>query len=251
MTRHVFATSLATLALTLAAGGCQKESKEASEAPQSARPPLPATASAPLASDLAKYTEGLEGEGTLMTRITTNQGVIHCELFEKGAPLTVANFVGLARGLHPFKNPKSGQVEQRPFYDGLIFHRVIPKFMIQGGDPLGMGSGGPGYKFANEVSDALKHDRPGIMSMANSGPNTNGSQFFITELAKSYLDGGYNVFGECMEIDVVGKIARVDKRGSKPSTPVVMEKVEIFRDDIKKYPKKDFTEPKPVPPTGG
>lgn len=177
-----------------------------------------------------------------MARLTTNHGVIHCELYEKGAPLTVANFVGLARGLHPFKNPNTRTIEQRPYYDHLIFHRVIPKFMIQGGDPLGLGSGGPGYQFATEVSDQLKHDRPGMMSMANSGPNTNGSQFFITEMAKAYLDGGYNVFGECMEVDVVGKIARVEKRGSMPTTPVVMEKVEIFRDDIKKYEKKSFTE---------
>ena len=94
--------------------------------------------------------------------------------------MTVANFLNLAK---------------RGYYDGLIFHRVIPNFMIQGGDPLGMGSGGPGYKFANETSDALKHDRPGIMSMANSGPNTNGSQFFITEMPKPYLDGGYNAMG--------------------------------------------------------
>jgi cyclophilin family peptidyl-prolyl cis-trans isomerase len=202
---------------------------------------MPKTVSAPTASDLAKYVEGVEGSGTLMARFTTTQGVINCELFEKGAPLTVANFVGLARGMHPFMNAISRSVEQRPFYDGLIFHRVIPNFMIQGGDPAGLGSGGPGYKFANETSDALKHDRPGILSMANSGPNTNGSQFFITEMAKPYLDGGYNVFGECMDIDVVGKIARVDKRGSRPTNDVVMNKVEIFRDDIKKYPKKPFS----------
>jgi len=156
--------------------------------------------------------------------------------------MTVANFVGLARGLHPFKDPKSNTTVSRPFFDGLIFHRVIPGFMIQGGDPLGRGSGGPGYKFAQEVSAKLKHDRPGILSMANAGPGTNGSQFFITEGPRKSLDNGYNVFGECMEIDIVGKIARVPKRGSVPSDPVVMEKVEIFRDDIKKYPKKKFSE---------
>ncbi len=245
MTRQVFATTLASCALALTIGACQKESKESANqpsAPQGDRPPMPKTASAPSAADLAKYTEGLEGEGVLMARLHTSLGIINCELYEKGAPLTVANFVGLARGMHPFKNPKTRQVEARPFYDGLIFHRVIPDFMIQGGDPLGLGSGGPGYKFANETSAALKHDKPGIMSMANSGPNTNGSQFFITEMAKPYLDGGYNVFGECMEIDVVGKIARVERRGSKPNTPMVMKKVEIFRDDIKKYPKKAFEE---------
>ena len=244
MIRQVFVSGLASCALTLSVGACQKESTSTESAAPSAtdRPPMPKTVSSPNASDLAKYTEGLEGKGQLMARIHTTEGVINCELFEKGAPLTVANFVGLARGMHAFTNPKTRQIEQRPFFDGLIFHRVIPTFMIQGGDPLGMGSGGPGYKFANETSDALKHDRPGIMSMANSGPNTNGSQFFITETVKSYLDGKYNVFGECMEIDVVAKIARVQRRGERPVENVVMKKVEIFRDDIKKYPKKPFTE---------
>ena len=166
-----------------------------------------------------------------MARIVTNQGTINCELFEKQAPLTVANFVGLARGLHPFKNPNTGKTELRPFYDGLIFHRVIPEFMIQGGDPLGKGSGGPGYKFAQEITQDLRHDKPGVLSMANAGPNTNGSQFFITEVPKPSLDGGYNVFGQCGESDVVQKIARVEKRGSTPVSPVVMEKVEIYRAD--------------------
>ncbi len=246
MIRQAIVCGLASCALTLSAGACQKEATESVEPSSTERPepdsvagpPLPKTVSAPNASDLAKYTEGLKGEGTLMARIHTNHGVINCELFEKGAPLTVANFVGLARGMHAFKNPRTKMIERRPFYDGLTFHRVIPKFMIQGGDPLGTGSSGPGYKFANETSDALKHDRPGIMSMANSGPNTNGSQFFITEMKKSYLDGGYNVFGECMEIDIVAKIARVEHRRTRPVNDALMKKVEIFRDDIKKYPKK-------------
>lgn len=220
-------------ALLLAHGaGCKKQ-KEATVPPTQVVPPK--------ASDLAAYTEGLPGEGTLMARFTTNEGVINCELFEKGAPLTVANFVGLARGLHAFKD-KQGQVVKRPYYDGLIFHRVMPNFMIQGGDLMGTGSGGPGYKFANEVSAELKHDRPGILSMANAGPNTNGSQFFITEVPKAMLDGDYNVFGACKEIDVVGKIARVPRNGERPQIDVVMEKVEIFRDDINKYEAKPFKE---------
>ena len=232
--------TLTALAIALAFAGCQKESKGTVEGQESLpSESLPSEASAPIATDLAKYTEGL-GEGTLMAQITTNHGVIHCELFEKGAPLTVANFVGLARGLHAFKNPKTGKVERRPYFDGLIFHRVIPRFMIQGGAPLGLGSGGPGYMISNEVSPELLHDRPGIMSMANAGANTNGSQFFITEVPRPGLNGDYNVFGECMEVDIVGKIARVDKRGSTPSEPVVMEKVEILRGDMSKYPKKPF-----------
>ncbi|MCP4446030.1 MAG: peptidylprolyl isomerase [Myxococcales bacterium] len=164
-----------------------------------------------------------------MARFDTTHGSITCELHEKQAPLTVTNFVGLARGLHPFVDPKTGNAEARPFYDGLIFHRVIPKFMIQGGDPRGNGKGGPGYRFAQEISPNLRHDKPGVLSMANAGPNTNGSQFFITEVPRPKLDGGYNIFGQCQNIDVVEKIARVEKRGSAPTTPVVMTKVEIFR----------------------
>jgi peptidyl-prolyl cis-trans isomerase A (cyclophilin A) len=191
---------------------------------------LSSAVSAPTASDLKRYTEGIEGTGDLMVKFTTSHGAIHCQLFENDAPLTVANFVGLARGLHEFEIPGTDTVEQRPFYDGLTFHRVIPDFMIQGGDPLGAGPGGPGYQFANEISDKLKHDRPGILSMANAGPNTNGSQFFITEKAKPDLDGSYNVFGACENIDVVRKIARVaTDKNDRPKEAVVIWKVEFFR----------------------
>ncbi len=234
------------LLLTQLAAACEKEKDQANDNSANksgaSRPVVtPEQLVPPKASDLAAYTEGLTGEGQLMVRFTTTEGIINCELFEKGAPLTVANFVGLARGLHPFKDNK-GQVVKRPFYDGLIFHRVIPKFMIQGGDPRGTGQGGPGYQFATEVSGDLRHDRPGILSMANAGPNTNGSQFFITEEKQPRLDGGYNVFGACKEIDVVGKIARVDRAGERPRTDVVMEKVEIFRDNFANYETKPFTE---------
>lgn len=264
MKRQFVCTSLSAIAVAFLGSACEKDEGDKSKnspaemgggGPGASRPvkrntkgntrPVVTPGSsipAPTAADLPTYTEGLSGEGTLMTRISTNHGVIHCELFEAGAPMTVANFVGLARGLHSFKDPQTQKIEKRPFFDGLIFHRVIPGFMIQGGDPLGRGSGGPGYKFDQEVSTDLKHDRPGILSMANAGAGTNGSQFFITEGKRPSLDGGYNVFGECMEIDVVGKIARVAKQGSKPRDPVVMEKVEIFRDDIKKYPKKKFSQ---------
>jgi peptidyl-prolyl cis-trans isomerase A (cyclophilin A) len=243
MNRYLMTSLLATT-FAFASTACEKEGKTADEgktttpsktatkdkAPGASRPTAqPGTAKAPLATDIAKYTEGLSGTGKLMVRFNTNQGIITCELFEKQAPLTVSNFVGLARGLHPFTNLETKRTERRPFYDGLIFHRVIPEFMIQGGDPLGKGVGGPGYKFAQEVSPELRHDKPGVLSMANAGPNTNGSQFFITEVPKKSLDGGYNVFGQCNEIDVVKKIARVEKRGSTPNEPVIMEKVEIYR----------------------
>jgi len=132
--------------------------------------------------------------------------------------MTVANFVGLARGLHAFKDSESGKVEKRPFFDGTVFHRVIPGFMVQGGDPTATGEGGPGYEFATEVSKDLKHG-PGTLSMANAGRDTNGSQFFITEVATPKLDGGYNVFGKCKELDVVKKLAAVDKTDQPNSPP--------------------------------
>ncbi len=243
MNRSVVTSALLSVFTLLASSACEKETKpdttnsssKSAKAPGASRPAVTpgsvkaGPVKAPLASDLAKYTEGLTGKGALMARFVTNQGTITCELFEKRAPLTVTNFVGLARGLHSFRDPKTGNAELRPFYDGLIFHRVMASFMIQGGDPLGSGQGGPGYKFAQETSKELRHDKPGVLSMANAGPGTNGSQFFITELPKPSLDGGYNVFGQCAEIDIVKKIARVEKRGSRPIEPVVMEKVEIYR----------------------
>ncbi|MEM1022812.1 MAG: peptidylprolyl isomerase [Myxococcota bacterium] len=169
-----------------------------------------------------------------MVRFETNQGAIEAELFEKRAPRTVANFVGLARGLKSFKDPKTKESKKAPFYDGLIFHRVIPNFMIQGGDPQGTGRGGPGYKFKDEFHPELKHDAPGRLSMANAGPNTNGSQFFITEVPTPHLDNRHAVFGAVTEgLEVVKKIARVQTTGpaNRPAADVVMKKVTIYRKD--------------------
>ena len=129
----------------------------------------------------------------------TSQGNIVIKLFEKEAPKTVENFTGLAEGTKEFTNEKTGKKEKRPFYDGLIFHRVIPNFMIQGGCPHGSGMGGPGYKFADEFHPSLKHSKPGKLSMANSGPNTNGSQFFITVAPTPHLDNRHTIFGEIVE----------------------------------------------------
>ncbi|VAX33702.1 Peptidyl-prolyl cis-trans isomerase [hydrothermal vent metagenome] len=160
----------------------------------------------------------------------TNQGKITVQLFEKKSPKTVANFVGLADGSKEWTDPKSNKKQKKPFYNGIIFHRVIPGFMIQTGDPMGTGIGGPGYQFEDEFSD-LKFDRPGRLAMANSGPNTNGSQFFITEGATTHLNNKHTIFGQVYEgQDIVQKIARVPRdRRDRPETTVVIETLEILR----------------------
>ena len=188
---------------------------------------------------LADATKGLAGpkDGALTAKIATSMGTFTCELFDKKAPITVANFVGLARGVRPWKD-KTGAWVKKPFFEGLIFHRVIPGFMIQGGDPLGSGMGNPGYKFVNENDPSLIFDKPGLLAMANAGPNTNGSQFFITEAPQPSLNGGYTIFGQCEPIALVGQIARVEKTGSKPNKDVTM-KVTITRGKAAKAAKKD------------
>jgi len=142
--------------------------------------------------------------------LATSLGSITVRLFAKEAPKTVANFIGLALGTKEWRDPVTLKPQKRPFYDGLLFHRVIPGFMIQGGCPKGDGTGDPGYKFQDEFHPSLRHDRPGILSMANSGPNTNGSQFFITVAPTAQLDNKHSVFGEVVEgMDVALKISEV------------------------------------------
>ena len=181
----------------------------------------------PVAADLVEYTKDLPGNGTkLLAKFETSMGVINCELFPEKAPMTVANFVGLATGKKPWMNPKTGNVEQgKPFFDGLVFHRVIPEFMIQGGDPLGRGTGGPGYQFGDEFgpNDNMV---PGTLAMANAGPATNGSQFFITEIGPNWLNGKHTIFGQCKEIDLVKQVARVPQDAqNKPDKPITMKVV--------------------------
>jgi len=162
--------------------------------------------------------------------IETTDGNITCTLFPDKAPLTVANFIGLANGTKAWKNPKTGQMMHTPLYDGTICHRVIPSFMIQCGDPAGNGTGGPGYNFKDEFSPDLTFDQPGRLAMANSGPNTNGSQFFITEVPTPHLNGKHTIFGQCEDLDVVKKIARLasDSRTDRPYNPPTITHIKII-----------------------
>ena len=160
----------------------------------------------------------------------TSQGNIVCRLFDKEAPKTVENFIGLAEGTKEFRDPISGKKEKRAYYDGLTFHRVIPQFMIQGGCPQGDGRGGPGYTFGDEFHPSLRHNKPGKLSMANAGPNTNGSQFFITVAPTPHLDNRHSIFGEVVEgQDIAVKISETSRDGmDRPRVPVTM-KVRIER----------------------
>jgi len=164
-------------------------------------------------------------------KFDTTEGSFTVRFFEAEAPNTVANFVGLAEGTKEWTDPKTGQKKTAPFYDGIIFHRVIDGFMIQGGDPLGKGYGGPGYKFGDEFHPSLKHNRDGLLSVANAAPSTNGSQFFITLAPTPHLDNRHTIFGVVEDgMDVVKKIGKVRVGAQdRPVTDVVMNKVTIER----------------------
>ncbi|MHB1673375.1 MAG: peptidylprolyl isomerase [Acidobacteriaceae bacterium] len=162
----------------------------------------------------------------------TSQGKIVCRLHETEAPKTVANFIDLAEGNREWTHPINNKKSKEKLFDGTIFHRVIPKFMVQGGDPAGTGFGGPGYKFEDETKGSPhSFAKPGQLAMANSGPNTNGSQFFITVAATPWLTGNHTIFGEVVEgQDILDKISELDRdRSDKPRTPVVLESVTIER----------------------
>jgi peptidyl-prolyl cis-trans isomerase A (cyclophilin A) len=179
-------------------------------------------------------TLGVKPGEKLYATFETSMGRLVAELFWEKAPNTVTNFVQLAEGTKEWTDPRTNKKEKKPLYNGTMFRRVIPDFMIQGGDPLGNGTGGPGYTFADEFHPSLKHDGPGVLSMANSGRNTNGSQFFITEKETPWLDRRHSIFGRVTDgLDLIPKITRVEKAdgegGSKPKVDIVLTSVTIGR----------------------
>ena len=246
-------------ALTLAAAGCgappeparQSEPPAATPAPtpEAAPPAAPAETPAPPAAtpapstekpsaaapeatapDTSKPSAAKHGPG-VYAHITTNHGTMVARLFDKEAPKTVENFVMLAEGKKQWRNPRTNTMVRRPYYNNLTFHRIIPGFMIQGGDPEGTGVGGPGYTFADEFNPKLRHSKAGILSMANSGPNTNGGQFFITLVPTPHLNDRHSVFGELVEgVETLRAIGKVPtKANDMPVKPVVIKSVRIER----------------------
>ena len=210
--RHFSGIQAAALvALAVSAAGSslpQSSAAHKSTAHRSTQPALPAVE--------------LPSEPGLYAVIYTSMGNIVCRLFEQEAPKAVSNFRGLATGTKPWTDPETGKIKHTPLYSGTTFHRVIPKFMIQGGDPIGTGTGSPGYKFEDEIAPNRTFDHAGILAMANSGPNTNGSQFFITVAPAEHLNGHYSVFGEVVSgQDVADTISNVPRDESdKPLAPV-------------------------------
>jgi peptidyl-prolyl cis-trans isomerase A (cyclophilin A) len=192
----------------------------------------------PADGDLAEYLVDIPGKGPLVATISTSRGDIHCALLPDKTPLSVANFIGLATGKKAWRDPATGSKQTgKPFYDGLIFHRVIPDFGIQSGDPLGQGIGGPGYAFGDEVNNGLTM-KPGSLIMANAGPNTNGSQFFITESSPDYLTNRHTIFGRCNDLAVIKRIARVPKDDrDRPINPVTIKTITFSRAAAAKGPR--------------
>lgn len=173
-----------------------------------------------------------EKPGKITAVFHTSMGKITCMLYPDKAPLTVENFVSLAGGTKKWLDPKTGKETGRPLYNDTVFHRVIPDFMIQGGDPLGNGMGGPGYEFKDEISKDLKFDAPGILAMANAGPDTNGSQFFITVVPTPWLNGMHTIFGRVISgQDVVESISKAERdRQDMPLKAVLLKRVEIIEE---------------------
>ncbi|HTO98464.1 MAG TPA: peptidylprolyl isomerase [Myxococcales bacterium] len=209
------------ICLAVALASCKDEAAPAKSAPAQQQAPQELNA-----KDVIRMSNIPEGKGDLYAVFQTSRGNIVVKLFEKDAPKTVANFVGLASGKQEWIDPRTGQKSKAKLYDGTVFHRVIPQFMIQGGDPLGTGTGGPGYRFEDEFQSGRKFDKPGLLAMANAGPNTNGSQFFITEVPTPHLNNRHTIFGEVVKGgDLVPQIARAGNAQTK------LEHVEIVRSE--------------------
>jgi peptidyl-prolyl cis-trans isomerase A (cyclophilin A) len=218
------------LALAVAASGQTATTKSKPKTTKAKRPAAATPATAPKPAEPPTAV------------LDTSMGQISCVLFPDKAPKTVANFIGLAHGTREWTNPNTGAKNNgKPLFDGTIFHRVIPNFMIQGGDPQGTGMGGPGYRFEDEFDPSLRFDKPGRLAMANSGPATNGSQFFITEVPTPHLDDRHTIFGQCDEpsVEIVRTIARVaaDPRNNRPVKPVTLNKVTILGVEQPKKPR--------------
>ena len=176
--------------------------------------------------DVIKMSNIPQGKGDLYAVFQTSRGNIVARLFEKEAPKTIGNFVGLATGKQKWIDPRTGQESSAKLYDGTKFHRVIANFMVQGGDPLGTGTGGPGFRFEDEFQSGRKFDKPGLLAMANAGPNTNGSQFFITEVATPHLNNRHTIFGEVVKgFELVPQIARAGNNQTQ------LQHVEIVRSE--------------------
>jgi peptidyl-prolyl cis-trans isomerase A (cyclophilin A) len=231
ITGQVFAQ---TPTATTPAGTAVPAKDGAPEIKSVAQPPVAATA-APTPEETPKETKkkpGKRGYKNMFALFDTSLGKIKVRLFYDKAPYTVNNFVDLAEGKKEWKDPASGMKKKSHFYDGLTFHRVIPKFMIQGGDPAGNGTGGPGYLFKDEIYPDLHFDKAGILAMANAGRDTNGSQFFITVAPTTWLDGKHTIFGEVTEgMDIVKKISEAprDQMNDTPLKAIKINKVTIER----------------------
>ena len=236
------ATQTASSALTASSAGAASSAGVGGSAAAAASPspavkiPARPVATVPVAEgdplkgvwSLDEAAKGLAKEGTLLALIDTEKGKLECELWPDKAPITVANFVGLARGLRPWKNPAGAWVK-KPLYDGTVFHRIIKGFMIQGGDPKGNGSGDPGFVIPDEIWENGSHDQRGLLCMANRGPNTNGAQFFILDAASTYLDGKYTIFGKCSPDSVIETLASHKVMGDQAVNPPKIKKVTIER----------------------
>ena len=223
---RIFVVTLSAAVLSVAALAQDKPATAPAPAQTPAASAPVVVADRDMTAELAHTTLGTPERPIAI--IQTTAGTFRCVLFKNEAPETVANFIGLANGSKDWTDPTTGMKKHNvPLYAATIFHRVIPNFMIQGGDPAGTGEGDPGYKFKDETTDDLHFDKPGRLAMANSGPDTNGSQFFITEVPTPHLNGKHTIFGQCDNVDLVEKIAREprDPSNDRPEDPVAIVKI--------------------------